>query len=481
MTTTEYDTVQVNVIGQQGPRGATWFEGATDPDSGSGADGDLYLQTDDGDSGVKGDVWVKADSAWSVSTNIMGTVNYPTLIAVDATDTSLRSAISTISSSGSSGTILLPDATITLTEPLPLISGVEILGVRPRLSLIDDNVPDNGWDFAGGSVLQGDGTFPCFQANDTDQASPADPYDGNAVTGAILRNIGFDNFTRAVSVGAVNNIGLLWGELDTLIIRNCSDWGVHLANFMHTRIHGIWTHLCQNAQRYAALSDGATLMPGNSTIDMLFNILPYDGRDNRLCRGLVFDSDGSSASLNEIYAWRLQHNCFNKTLLSVTATFTSGSADIAVPDGTKFAAYMPVVFTTTGYGVTENIVYVVKSVSGDTIQIGTKFTDSALVPTGSGDLTLETYGMANLEIAGRTSDSRVHNCRFLGVDVEGDATAALYLEGLTADIIDVSELPSNGSRIVARYFAGGPSCGATETQRMLILTPNALPPSSRAS
>lgn len=72
MSTIEYDTVQVNVIGQQGPRGATWLSGESDPDSELGADGDHYLQTGLGATGATGEVWLKSSGSWAIIGNLMG-------------------------------------------------------------------------------------------------------------------------------------------------------------------------------------------------------------------------------------------------------------------------------------------------------------------------------------------------------------------------------------------------------------------------
>jgi len=58
--------------GEQGPVGAVWLTGSTDPDNGTGADGDFYLQTGVGSTGVVGDVWTKSAGTWSKTGNIRG-------------------------------------------------------------------------------------------------------------------------------------------------------------------------------------------------------------------------------------------------------------------------------------------------------------------------------------------------------------------------------------------------------------------------
>lgn len=58
--------------GADGADGAVWYAGTTDPDNGNGADGDFYLQTGTGATGVLGDVWTKAAGTWSITGNIRG-------------------------------------------------------------------------------------------------------------------------------------------------------------------------------------------------------------------------------------------------------------------------------------------------------------------------------------------------------------------------------------------------------------------------
>lgn len=58
--------------GADGADGATWSTGATDPDNGNGANGDFYLQTGTGATGVLGDVWTKSGGAWAITGNIRG-------------------------------------------------------------------------------------------------------------------------------------------------------------------------------------------------------------------------------------------------------------------------------------------------------------------------------------------------------------------------------------------------------------------------
>lgn len=58
--------------GADGADGALWYTGSADPSGGTGQNGDFYLQTGTGSTGVLGDVWEKASGSWSITGNIRG-------------------------------------------------------------------------------------------------------------------------------------------------------------------------------------------------------------------------------------------------------------------------------------------------------------------------------------------------------------------------------------------------------------------------
>lgn len=380
---------------------------------------------------------------------------YPTA----ATDAAVRAAASDAYAAGG-GTVVLPPTTVTLAAPLPVYPGVWYEGgAVPRVSPIAVNdggyMGDTEWNYTGGSVLVGNGTFRAFEANHTDQAS-VDPNIGNTqISNFGISNVGLDGFTDGIRIGARNIMGLVWGKLDKIWVKNCSGWGVFLANFQHVQIGDIRTCLCQNGQYYASLMPNTTLMPGNCDMGALFNLIPRDGRDNRLCRGIVFDADGTNAQLNELTVRRVQCNGFNRNQLAVAADFTSASASIAVPDGTQFAVGMPVVFTATNYGVTSGYTYIVKSVSGNTITVANSRREAAITASGTGQLTVQTRGFPNVEITAAVTGAAVRSSRFNQVDVEGSATNGLYVEGANLCRIDIAEGPTTltGAGIVGRGTA----------------------------
>ena len=77
---------------------SAWLNGSADPSAGLGSNGDYYLQTGTGVSGVPGDVWYKSGGSWVILMNILGadgaasSETYNQLISVDPTDDAMPSA-----------------------------------------------------------------------------------------------------------------------------------------------------------------------------------------------------------------------------------------------------------------------------------------------------------------------------------------------------------------------------------------------------
>lgn len=386
----------------------------------------------------------------------------PAPTGVAATDTANITAAATAANTAGGGIVVLRSGAYHLNATLPIYAGVRYQGSPPVLNQTTVTtgvyLADGEWTWQSGTILIGDATFAAFEANAVDQGTSAPANLGNTqITGWGCERIAFDGFTYGIHVGAQNIMGLVWSKLDQLYFKNCSQWAVKLVNFAHLQVGQIADMLCQNGQYYGANMDSNVFQPGNSYFNELYHLNPRDGRDNRLTRGIVFEAispTGVGAALNENEVGRLQVNGYGRTLLSVTAGFTNTSTSITVPDGTKFAVDMPVTFTTTANGVTANQCYVVKSVSGNTITIATSRSAAALTATGTSNLTLTTYGFANIEVTSSQTSAVVRACKFAHVDSEGIATTALYAENIGVGEFHMSDLPATSLiDLVARKAA----------------------------
>lgn len=387
----------------------------------------------------------------------------PAPTGVAATDTARIAAQAAAALAAGGGTVQLQAGQYEINAALPILPGVTYEGAPAVAGQVTKTtgswLADGRWQYDAGTVLHGDGTTDCFAVNTTDQATVPASIGTTEVPGARIRNLAIDNFVTGVHAGASNQIGMTWGALDNLYISNCSSWGVNLVNFAHMSIGKIQSQMCQNGQRYASELDIQVFQPANSILSDLYNLTPNDDRDRRKCRGVVFESltpaDGNDASLGQLLVQRAQCNRYSVTKLTETVTFTSGSANIDVPDGTLFLPGMIVQFAATVAGFTQNYSYVVKTVTGNVITLATSKRGSAQSASASTTGSLVTYGFAAIEVAGAASGSLIQGSQFLGLDAEGSASTGVYLEGLRTTDVRTTTLPLaanmlNAVGIVAR-------------------------------
>lgn len=337
----------------------------------------------------------------------------------DATEASVRAAANAAIAAGG-GRVMLPDATITITSALPVASGLHYQGVPPRLAFTG-GIPDSDWSFTGGTVLQGDGTFPAFSYNITPKGSPGTPFWGDALSNFGLFDIGFSNFSYGIQAGATNSMSFMYSRFENLFMTGITSWGIDACNYMHTEWHRIWIRQAANIMRFRGDVATATLNCGNCVYDSIFGIQPnYGGR------GLVFEA-AAGAVFGSHEVRRPQINCFSRAEVTQTVTFTNGSPNLAVTDGTKFPVGMPFKFTTTVAGFTANIIYVVLTQSGNTITVATKKSGAAISANASTTGTVKSYGMPALEIVGLSTGGIVASS-FTNLDMEGNSSALIYME-----------------------------------------------------
>jgi len=363
-----------------------------------------------------------------------------------------QAAAAALVASGGRPVVQFRSGTYQLTAPIVPAAGVSYRGIAPvqtqAIVAPGSYLADGEFTVAGGTVLKGDGTFACFQANQADLSSPASTLGQTQISTVDINGFAIDTFTYGLRIGAKNVMGLVWSKLDQLYIKNCSVWGVYLINFVHMDIGKIETVLCQNGMYFANKMDANTYQSGNSNFQELYHLIPQDGRERRGCRGIVFSSlagTGSgttSAALNELEVGRLQVNGYNRTLLSVAATFTNASTSVGVPDGTKFLPGMLVNFTASANGFTTPNMYVVKTVAGNVLTLATSNTTAAIASTGTTGLTLQSYGFPNLEITSENTNARVATSRFAHIDTEGVASAGVYLENVNQIEIGITSNPT---------------------------------------
>lgn len=394
-------------------------------------------------------VWDAYTNTWYPSGGGAET-NLPTTFTPAANETAIRAAL--LAASLVAGTVYLPDATVTLTSALPCYAGITVIGVPPVLAF-SGGLTEADWSFGGGgSVFVGNGTFAGFAANNTTKGSPDANFLDNAIAQFTLRDVGFQNFTHAVDVGAHNNVGFIFSRLENLYALSCTDFGFNCVNFHHLLAKGIYTNLCTHGQRYAQDLIHTVLSMGNSTLQHLVNQgIPA----NMLNRGMVFEGINGGI-LDELTVIKVQQITFNRAQISQTATF-NGTTTVAVTDGSKFAVGLPVSFTTASFGIaaafvgTRSLTYVVKSVVGNNLTLALSKGGATFSASGSGTLTITSWGMPCCEAGGGDATSSLNNSHFIDMDIESHSEAVLYAQNASALHFNVRQAEAVEANVGAHF------------------------------
>ena len=396
---------------------------------------------------------VNAEAAW-----ISWSFN-PTHLVAAASETDVRAAIEYVANNGG-GTVEILPGVITLTSPLPLYDGVT---VRGQLGSLDfTSIPDSFWNYEEGfTVLVGDGTFNAFEHNAVDSGTlpvSQEVFSDQMITNFGVEYLAFDGFTCAVQVGAANRGGGFFFHLRDLLIKNTYSWAIRLTNCMHYEVERI---KAVNTWRGGAfLFEGncpdTILQTGNAYVRHIFACPNGDGtgttaKQRRKAVGCVFratNTAGGLGILNEMHVFGVQVNMFNRAGLSETVTFTNGSPNITVADGTEYQVGMPVRFTTTPVsGFTTNRSYFVRSVIGNVITLALDHTSTVINAGANGSATMLCNGMPAMACIGNTASSRINNSDFKALDLEGGFGAGLVVDRGGTSIFEINQLGSLANNI----------------------------------
>lgn len=415
-------------------------------------------------------------------------VFYPTA----ATEAAIRAAV-TLAIAAGGGTIKLPAATIQLTQPLPVSSG-----------LIYEGSQKPGWAaltaaVATGTTLKGDGvagasagTFNCFEWNTADQGSlPAvntlQLFQQNP-SGFAVKNLVMRNFNYGIKLGAFQNPGVNMVELDNLVAEECN-WGYWLENCQAPKVGHVFYAMCAKGGFYHASSMGSLWHYGNGTIELV------QGQNSgilssRTTKGIVIEARGSQSQLNNVTAINLQNNGIRPSLITQAAGswMTAGSANLAISSATGIANFdidQVVMFGHSGTTFNANKPYfvVAKTDNGDgsgTIQVARQRGGTAIVVAASPDTntTLTTYGATGIEIGGRGDTGSVGgvtanipmltHCRFPFLDIEAIASVGLAVQNVIGcyfetSIIDAQSGTTQLSVLLTNASgSGGPGNGTSQ-------------------
>ena len=280
------------------------------------------------------------------------------------------------------GNVILPPSTIVLTESLPLYKGVNYVGLGWSLTY--------DYYLSSGTILQGDGTFPAFYyVGTTTGASTAQTTLGDlsappvtsigyvAVTGGGVQNLGLDNFSYGIKVGAKYNGGPIYGIYRDLFAQNCTQWGFWFENYVGTDFHNI--NAFRNVNGMAFVSSGNShIYFGDSSINTVFCYMNTKRGFSLAARGSsqnndgkVFNLRGNSAAVVSTQActgFTAQATGTTSTITPNTATGSIAGSTMTITVATSGQYYAGM--TVSGSGVTSNT-YIVQQLTGSAGGTGT--------------------------------------------------------------------------------------------------------------
>lgn len=318
---------------------------------------------------------------------------------------------------------------------------------------------DRSYNVLDGTIIQGNGTTAGFVYNNTalggQPATIPDVLD-EKLSGLRLKNIAFDNFTRALHFGDRYNTGIFEAVIEDLIATNCTQWGFYLENFSLSHFQNL---------KVAKMASGATgcmmfrasttaYNHGNCSVVNL-----YAQADQANVRGICIHAvDG--AKLNDFNVYRVQCNTGSSGKASQAATMSNGSANITVTNGAALTVDMPVSVSATANGFNQWQTYFVVSQSGNVIQLSNLMRGTAISATGSTAVNIDTWGWPSIEIVAHDDNATalIQQCVISGIDAEGYATAQIVSQNAQAHL-DINYTPytqgtDNASSVVFRDSYG---------------------------
>lgn len=346
----------------------------------------------------------------------------------DATDAGIRAAAAFAGVSG--GVVMIPAGTIQISSPIVLTAGVVYQGAGTSWDSLTNN-----YTAGVGTILLGDGTFPCFQYNPTDNSDPTGSGNvspiSNCLKGGGIKDITVSGFSFGIKIGALNKSGVTPVNISNITAANCTAWGVWLEN-------------CQSGDVSNVAALGNTLggieiagsTPNWNMGNFRVNGIYVQAPNGLLSKGLWIEGR-NNCSLNAITSYDLECIGGAPTAYTGTATITNGTADISVPDITKFAVDSAVTFSSTVGNIISGVAYFVYSKSGTsgvgTIRIGNIIAATGgnqITPSASGTPTITNKGMSNLAIVGRgSSGGFVSGTHIFNTELEIPGTVNFLIQG----------------------------------------------------
>jgi len=369
---------------------------------------------------------------------------------VPATGVADNVAITNAIASIGTGTIFLNDSTYVFAASVTVPSGITIIGVPPTfVNSGNNNVFDAGRVYSSGTRILGNGTatYDAFVGNNTNPGSPVNPgFGNNTLDNVTIRDMYIDGFRYPMQFGAANNMGLYGARIFNIWTAN-NKYPCEFHNFVHSdfdRLFDYTTNATYDGGFHfvGSVASSSILTPGNSRIGQVECL-----KRSKYNKGLVIESLTGS-QLNQLDCHRLESYAFGSDgNINDSAIFTSGSANVQVPDSSIYRVDFPCILSGNvgsgppsffgGAGNYRNY-FVTSIVDATHITLASMMGGTPIVSNGNATVTLVSSGYASITVIGRgapnTIVSGVINSKFRSIDVEG-AAGGNYLTATVAGVV----------------------------------------------
>lgn len=286
----------------------------------------------------------------------------------------------------------------------------------------------------------------------------------DSCTGVTIRNLIGIEVNTMLKAGAKKTFSFVYSDISDIYAtgvvanqgtRNAARL-IDVVNFAQCDIQRIFTW-DGDGQYYGSNYPQATFLPGNTKFSHIFdstNAKTMSNGPGGQClvnHGIIFQAESDSI-LNEIHADCLQNNRgvtnLARTAQTDAAASINGTASLTVTDGTLWRPGLPFTFNTIAgsNNIYANVVYYVTSQVGNVLTFSNKKGDTNIVPSGTGTVSISTWGFPAIEIGGVGTNPQIASSSFTGMDLEGHSSAQLSLQYIYKSDIN----PIQCSGIVAR-------------------------------
>lgn len=334
------------------------------------------------------------------------------------------------------GIVQLPAGTISISETLPLYTGVTYRGVGVKTTT--GNVVN------GITIIQPSGAFPAFAARETDEPYGAgvNPTSTQVFNDSLyacgVSDLGIIGGTYGIKLGALRNPGAFNSIFENVYCSNQTEWGFWFENtgycrFINLRVLDLASGA--SGMMFFGASSGNQYNYGNNHYEDLFG----KSGISEYIRGIVFQARGNGTAFNDLHAYNMQVNQSGSKLTVSNCTGSASSPDIVLPVGTdmtKFKVDYPITFQS-GFSSPHIAWFITYSDEASrTIRVSATQGGTATNTATSSTIQIITYGPPCFEISAldNGTSNKIQPGKFQEIDAEGIATNSVLVQNASVGV-----------------------------------------------